>query len=339
MQRMTSPAMQIFVYELVSGGGLLGSGGPVSAGLLREGAAMRAALVADFAELPGVQVVTTHDVRYPGLTAQDHVVADSRSERKLFHRLAAQADWSVVVAPEFDGLLLERADCVVGAGGRLLGPSPELITLAADKDRTARALQSAGVPVPFGRLLDPGQRLPSDFPYPAVVKPVDGAGSLNVRRVSGSDDPLPTRTGPMRLERFHPGTPASVAVLCGPSCRLSLAPCGQNLSTDGQFRYLGGTVPLPPPLGPRAVALAKRAVAALPDPTGYLGIDLILGAAADGSADVVIEINPRLTTSYIGLRAASDANLAGLMLTIAAGGHATATFRDQPMDFAVNDVV
>lgn len=336
---MTTPAMQIFVYELVSGGGLLSASTPIPDGLLREGAAMRAALVADFAELPDVQVVTTHDIRCPAVTAQDHVVADSRSERKLFRRLAAQADWSVVVAPEFDGLLLERADCVMGAGGRLLGPSPELITVAADKDRTARALQSAGVPVPFGRLLDPGQPLPTGFPYPAMVKPVDGAGSLNVRRVSGPDGPLPTRTGPMRLERFHPGTPASVAVLCGPSCRLPLAACGQNLSNDGQFRYLGGTVPLPPPLGSRAVTLAKRAVAALRDPTGYLGIDLILGAAADGSEDVVIEVNPRLTTSYIGLRAATDANLAGLMLTIAAGGYATATFRDRPMGFGVNGVV
>ena len=44
--------MQIFVYELISGGGLLGAADPLPEGLLREGAAMRAALVADFAALP-----------------------------------------------------------------------------------------------------------------------------------------------------------------------------------------------------------------------------------------------------------------------------------------------
>ena len=143
----------------------------------------------------------------------------------------------------------------------------------------------------------------------------------------------------MRLERFHPGTPASVALLCGPSCCLPLAPCGQILSSDGQFRYLGGIVPLSPPLGPRAVALAERAVATLPGPIGYIGIDLILGAAPDGSQDVVVEVNPRLTTSYIGLRRATDANLAALMLAIAAGGCATVTFRSRPLRFAVNDIV
>ncbi len=31
----------------------------------------------------------------------------------------------------------------------------------------------------------------------------------------------------------------------------------------------------------------------LPQPLGYLGIDMILGERSDGSDDVVIEINPR----------------------------------------------
>ena len=41
---------------------------------------------------------------------------------------------------------------------------------------------------------------------------------------------------------------------------------------------------------------------------GYLGVDLILGTEAD--KDYVIEINPRLTTSYLILRQAAKENLA-----------------------------
>ena len=47
---------------------------------------------------------------------------------------------------------------------------------------------------------------------------------------------------------------------------------------------------------------------------GFVGVDLILGADAEGREDLAIEINPRLTTSYVGLRALLHGNLAGLML-------------------------
>jgi predicted ATP-grasp superfamily ATP-dependent carboligase len=46
---------------------------------------------------------------------------------------------------------------------------------------------------------------------------------------------------------------------------------------------------------------------------------LVLGDADDGSRDYAIEINPRLTTSYIGLRALAEFNIAEAMLKIAQG--------------------
>jgi predicted ATP-grasp superfamily ATP-dependent carboligase len=61
------------------------------------------------------------------------------------------------------------------------------------------------------------------------------------------------------------------------------------------------------------------ALAALPPANGYVGIDLILGDATDGSQDVVIEINPRLTTSYVALRQHYRTNLAAAMLQVIAG--------------------
>ena len=48
-------------------------------------------------------------------------------------------------------------------------------------------------------------------------------------------------------------------------------------------------------------------------------MDLIVGDAPDGSGDVAIEINPRLTTSYVGLRALAESNLAAAILAAARG--------------------
>ena len=59
-------------------------------------------------------------------------------------------------------------------------------------------------------------------------------------------------------------------------------------------------------------SLAGRVALAIPELWGYAGIDLILGP--DGP--VILEINPRLTTSYAGLRSATGENPAALVLDL-----------------------
>jgi predicted ATP-grasp superfamily ATP-dependent carboligase len=123
--------------------------------------------------------------------------------------------------------------------------------------------------------------------------------------------------GEMILQPFVPGRPASVAFLLGAVAAVSLPPTAQHLSDDGRFRYLGGAAPLSSPWRQRAESLGRRAVEAVPGLRGYVGVDLVLGE--DEGGDRVIEINPRLTTSYIGLRRLALSNLAETMLRAACG--------------------
>ena len=123
----------------------------------------------------------------------------------------------------------------------------------------------------------------------------------------------------MILQEFVGGRAASVAFLCGPAGNVPLVPVFQLLSDDGRFKFLGGELPIPSDLAERAVKLAKRAVDCVPGLLGYVGVDLVLGDAADGKRDFAIEINPRLTTSYVGLRALAEFNIAEAMLQAAAG--------------------
>ena len=69
-------------------------------------------------------------------------------------------------------------------------------------------------------------------------------------------------------------------------------------------------------------------------PLGWLGIDLVLGSDPAGADDVVIEINPRLTTSYLGLRRLARGNLAAALLAVARGEPAGLSFRAEPLQFA-----
>jgi predicted ATP-grasp superfamily ATP-dependent carboligase len=339
--RGASPAakcwsMHIFLYEWATGGGLVDEPGAVPASLVREGAAMIGALAADFLRIKDCRVSAMRDPRMlqlalPGCSVVD--VHSRTSHREEIERLSGEADATILIAPEFDGILLKAARWSLSSGGRLVSPPPDFIRVAADKQRTCEALAAKGVRVPAGRLLDSDEPLPSDFQYPAVLKPVNGAGSQDTYLISGPYDAPPAYAWPRRLESYLPGMAASVAVLCGPNGRTPLVPCKQRISEDGRLRYLGGELPLSAGLAERASMLAEQAVAAMPAAVGYVGVDLVLGREPDGSEDAVIEVNPRLTTSYIGIRTAATGNLAEAMLRIAQSEDTSIGFSNRAVEF------
>ena len=302
--------MRVFVYEYLVALGVGRDPGDPFHPMYREGRAMRDAVAADFARVPGVEVVRLD------------AAAEEDNEEQIA-ALAARCDWTVVIAPELGGELERCCWAVRESGSRLLGPDPEAVRLTADKLALAGHWRSHGVPTPATTDRDP---TPCEH-FPVVWKPRDGAGSTATFLLRSALDVPRAKAhlaadghaGPMVLQEFVPGRAASVAFLCGPRGNVPLLPAFQLLSDDGRFKYLGGELPIPPELAARVLAVAERAVGCVPGLLGYVGVDVILGDAADGSSDVAVEINPRLTTSYVGLRAVAGFNLAAAMLAVAGG--------------------
>ncbi len=298
--------MRVFVYEYLTALGVGADPADPFHGMFREGAAMRTAVAADLTALPECEVVTLD-----GVSATDEPTAVAAH--------AGAADWSLVIAPEFDGILTTRCRWVLDAGGRLLGPDLAAIELASDKLALAEHWRECGVPTPATTDREP---TPCEA-FPVVWKPRDGCGSTATFLLCDRFELAAARAavaggeyaGPMILQEFVPGVAASVAFLCGPAGNVPLLSAAQHLSDDGRFRYAGGELPLPGELAARAVRLATRAVGCVPGLRGYVGVDLILGDAHDAA----VEINPRLTTSYVGLRALARFNLGGALLRTAAG--------------------
>lgn len=334
--------MRIFVYEWVTGGGLLSGGGPLPESLLPEGLAMAHAVAADLDASAEHEGVFLRDLRVPqfdALSGTAETVDSSAAHGEAFDRLCRGCDAVLLIAPETDGELSRVVRRAVKTGARLLSPTIEVVDLASDKQATADRLRGAGAAVVEGVLIPPDGPLPRKVSYPAVVKPVDGAGSQDTYVVAGPDDHTPAGVAARRVEPFLPGLPVSVAVLAGPRDLVALPPCRQRLSQDGRLRYLGGSTPLAPGLAGRAERLATQAVAALPSPVGYLGVDLILSADPDGRGDRVIEVNPRLTTSYAALRFAIEENLAEQMIHAVRGEPVSVTAVGRPLEFGAEGVV
>ena len=319
--------MRVFIYEYICGGGLAGR--PLPESLAREGWAMLASIVEDFARVEGCEVVTTLDERLAERRLATRFVerlgGDAESERRTIERLAADCDWTLLIAPESDGILFNRVRWVEESGGRLLGPSSAVVAIAADKLVCGQMLGQAGVPAVSGRIVCLVDGLLDDCNFPAVLKPRDGAGSQSTFLVPNAaaasrvlrEAAAEGLTGDGLLQAFLPGRPASVSFLVGAAGACPLLAGEQLLSDDGRFRYRGGRLPLPPPAATRAVTLAAHAVAAVPRLAGFVGVDIVLGD--DAADDCVIELNPRLTTSYVGVRRLARANLAERMLRVAAG--------------------
>lgn len=131
----------------------------------------------------------------------------------------------------------------------------------------------------------------------------------------GESAPTHCSASAMIVQPLVRGRPASVAFLIGLRQKVALMPAWQDTSDDGRFQYRGGSAPLPPELAERADRVARGAIDAVPGLTGYVGVDVILGTENDH----VIEINPRLTTSYVGLRMLATDNLMEMLLRLVRG--------------------
>jgi predicted ATP-grasp superfamily ATP-dependent carboligase len=290
------------------------------------------ALLEDFSLVPAMRISTVMSTaaseRFPLLEALnvEVIAVEASQESSAFRDLLRHSDAALIIAPEFDELLHQRCLWVEQVGLRLLGPSSKAARLAGDKLLLARHFENWSIPSP----ITVGLGVPpftADMRWPAVCKPRLGAGSQATFLVRDPRELALCRAraeqegwmGELLLQPFVPGLACSVGFLIGPDETVALPPCRQHLADDGRFHFLGGELPLPPDLAERAVALGRRAVASVPGLTGFVGVDLVLGTSPDGVDDAVIEINPRLTTSYVGMRALAEFNLAEAMLNVVQG--------------------
>lgn len=153
-----------------------------------------------------------------------------------------------------------------------------------------------------------------------VVKPDDGAGAAHTR-LAGSPAQAQAltlaRPGDV-IEPWVEGEALSVSLLAGRAPRV-LAVNRQRIEIDAHatVAFRGVEVAALALGDARAAALAGTALAvagAVPGLAGFVGIDCVWHAQ---QGPVVIEVNPRTTSAYVGLSAALGRNVAADVLAAA----------------------
>jgi predicted ATP-grasp superfamily ATP-dependent carboligase len=311
--------VQIFVFEYVTGGGMLDEDVPPS--LAYEGDMMLRALISDLSEIPDLHLTTLRDARLdePDWAADVHYVYNDDDFRRGWRELLADADAVWPVAPETGERLERSSRSVVSAGKLLLNSRPDAVRLAASKLRTAVRLRQQGLPVvPTYRLPD----CPRDIASCWVVKPDDGVGCLGTR-ICRSEDELagmaqdPALREACVVQPFVEGVPGSLCLLCR-NGEARLLSCNRQrvVVSNDEFHLLGCIVNGMADGHARYARLARAVAAAMPGLWGLVGVDFI----ESRQGPLLLEINPRLTSSYLGLKPSLGENPAALVLDLIDGG-------------------
>lgn len=308
--------MKLFVSEYVCSGAWPEE--DLSPSLAREGRAMLLALLEDCARLPDVEVWTTWDRRRLGPFPLSGVrcveVECPTQEQEWFRSLAGGCDAAYVIAPELDNVLAERRRAVAESCGRSLNATCDAIALCSDKLRLAHCLDDADIPTVPTSAAGPGD---PPFGLPVVIKLRFGAGSHGIHtvatveeyrsRCNGFQSPDPHRQAVVqpRIE----GRSVSVAAIFDDrgACRHVLPVAQQVLSRDGRYRYLGGRLPAGTLYDDVIAETISRAAAIIQGLRGYVGFDFVI--PEEEARPLLVEVNPRLTTSYLGYRALATDNL------------------------------
>lgn len=313
--------------EFITGGGLSAEALPDS--LVQEGALMRDALLCDLAQLGRFEIITMHDVRLkPSALAARSVAVSPGQFRQVFTDALGQVELVWLVAPESDGTLLELSELCYDAHGKgalFMGCGYDATLTGTSKTLCFEALQAANIytlPTHAGEdLMQPEyfSRLTELADRRWVAKPEDGAGCEGIGLFASLTDlkawiKQENRYLHYLAQPYQQGIAASFSMLCR-NGKAWLLSCNQQhvVCDGGQFRLSGITVNGMSSYWQRFETIARKVARMLPDALGYVGVDVIVDSESDHKV-YVVEINPRLTTSYVGLGDALECNPAKLIL-------------------------
>ena len=296
---------------------------------------MRDALLHDFSLLKDVEIITTYDARLSSSTkTQLAIRIDEKSNAmEIWQSLLQSCDAALVIAPEADGVLSELTEMITLSSAKNLGCSQPAVNVASSKYATFQALKSANIltisthaaSAYITSSLNADESVINGY----VVKPDDGAGcddTFYFQNKGMLHEWLNFNVDKLAryiVQPYQTGMPASISVLCK-NGEVWLLSCNQQkvaIATSeaaalseyqATFNYHGSVVNGLTHYHAAFVSLADRITKATPGLNGYVGIDVII----DGEAIYVVEINPRITTSYIALNESLDCNPAELLLDL-----------------------
>jgi predicted ATP-grasp superfamily ATP-dependent carboligase len=315
--------LNILVYEHACGGGF--AEGAVSPGILAEGFGMLRSCVANL-KTAGHEVTVIADEGLlrlnPPLQADCEIpIFSFKDAQQAVLKACANIDAAYVIAPETGGTLQAIVEFIEQNGVPLLNCRSNAIRAVSDKASLYETLKANRVKTPRTVRVNVAQYVKDavmgKFDFPVVFKPVDGVGCSGLSIVKDAsqveeaiekiDAELASET--FMVQEYLEGETVSVSLLYTGTKTLPVSLNKQNVTlakpSDASC-YMGGCVPFDHEMKQKAFNVAEKVVGCFSGLKGYVGVDLILTE----KGPVVVDVNPRLTTSFVGLNRIAGFNFA-----------------------------
>jgi predicted ATP-grasp superfamily ATP-dependent carboligase len=233
-------------------------------------------------------------------------------------------DAVLIIAPETAQTLRSLVELVEKTNKVSLNCESNTISKVSNKIGLYHILKKNNLATPktlsFGvndDLAEVKQTIKNKLSYPLVFKPEVGV-SCSGLSIAKEESQLQTAVEKIKAEsaennfvvqEFIKGESASVSLLCAKGKVVAISLNQQTIrarSPEEASCYKGGLVPFDHPLKQDAFAIAEKVVGCFEGLKGYVGVDLVLAK----DRIFVVDLNPRLTTSYVGLSQVAKFNVA-----------------------------
>ncbi|MDD2724551.1 MAG: ATP-grasp domain-containing protein [Methylovulum sp.] len=307
--------MKILIFEYITGGGFNRQELPT--GLIKEGRLMLQALLANFAELEPIELTVMLDSRLASHFDTEYldtvIISPEQNPHEVFNRLIAECDAVWPIAPEFDGILQNLCLAVAAQAKVLLAPPAGAVALTGNKYFTYQRLIENNIATVLTQLSDQAEFTAGEW----IIKPIDGAGCGDSFILTNPEDfaDHAIRSAQFIIQPHLNGDKTSLSCLFknGECWIVSVNKQGFKI-IERQYQ-LTEIIVNSQPISENYQKLAGQIAQAFPELWGYVGIDLIETAEEIR----VLEINPRLTTSFAAIQAALGLNIAQLTLQLLYG--------------------
>jgi len=299
---------------------------------------MLRSIIADFKSLD-FEILTLIDYRISFLShylLADNIKIVNAEDNCLnkFKESVKESEFNFIIAPEFSNILYDLTKIVRDNNKTLLSVDLNGIKLGSSKYKTYEFFKTHGVNTPLTYQIPfKDKTLDFDFifqkfnelRYPIVIKPDDGVGAENIyyleneTQISDLFNDYDNKFEQKRqylLQEYIEGDDLSISLIRTSKGKndiiLSLNSQKLNVkNTKSGSEYFGGSTPIENCKQVEEEIKTILQKLDLSKFSGYFGIDFI----RKNNGDIFfIEINPRLTTSYIGIRNVVNYNSVELLL-------------------------
>ncbi len=327
----TKNIVKILLFEFSVGGGFSKQALPAS--LINEGELMLRTITSELSSLLFVQLTIFLDWRCQHIKLPHNINVIYISEQHNFYDKLSQAINSYhfiwPIAPEIDAILL-KTSTLIYKKAKLLNSLPQAISICSDKLLTAQRLQQSQIKTiettPLLKFSQPLLRT-------SVIKPKDGAGCLHSYVVTSQSEfndinsSLDNRDNYI-IQPFIKGDSLSLSCLFKNGNAWLLCCNRQHILINQQkVRLTRCDVNIPSKHWDIYQQLINQVAQSILGLWGYVGIDII--QPENGEA-IIVEINPRLTSSYVGINQATGINVGKEVLSMVHGSPTLQRSKNRP---------